>query len=1641
LRLLDDAYKKREVILKRVIGTMGLAVLLLAGFSGLASAVQTIQVSDSPSRINVFDSDDNGVRMRVEIGAIDFMPVSTEKGDFLLPRISGFVKSNRIGEPCLPMANRLISIPFGCDLAVTVEDIVIEEFALADFGITTRIMPAQPSLSKSQQPEDVPFEFNDGRYETDAFYSLPQVGSEILGVMRSVRLGLISISPIEYNPVQNTLKICKEITIRVEYLNPDWALTNAKRQQHYSPFYAPIYDQVSNYGSMSADKDPITQYPIKYVIISDPMFEAQLQPFIAWKIKKGFNVETYYTDETGTSNTAIKNFIQNLYEAGTPGDPAPSFILFVGDAGEIPPFNGYAGSHITDLYFCEFTGDDYPEIFYGRFSAQTPELLQPQIDKTLEYERYEMPDPSYLDEVIMIAGVDGTYAPTHGNGQINYGTILYFNEAHNIYSHTWLYPASNGSGVNTQIINEINDGVCFANYTAHCGHDNWSDPYINVSNVNGFTNYNKYLLGIGNCCLSSTFADGTPCFGEAWMQHDGGGGIGYIGGSNSTYWDEDYWWGVGYGPVVGSGPSYEQVGLGVYDGLFHDHGEAVEDHYVTNAAISYCGNLAVSASTSSMKTYYWEIYHILGDPSVMTYLGVPLVNNVLHADALLMTEPTITVTADAASYVGISVDGVLHGAGYVDETGSVVINLSAFTQPCVADIVVTGQNRQPYMATIQVITPAGPYVIYNDDVIDDAGGNNNGLLDYGESIVLGMELRNVGPDTAYDVQAVLSTEDSYITITDASEFFGTIEGDNGTVYIPSAFGFDVAPSTPDNHNITFTATMTDVNDSVWASSFTLTCHAPVMEYVAVEIDDASGNNNGVLDPGETAEMVVTLKNTGSGQADDVSATLSESDVYVSVSDDGGTFGVLAASGGTGDNTGDVFAVAADASCPRGHEVTLQLDVSAINGFSAVLNFSVIVGDRVVFFSDDFSFDQGWTGLGGTGEWTIGPAIGGTGGDGYGGPDPDTDHSPTSDNGVLGNDLTSDGDYNGGMGSTYWVTSPVIDCGDFNGVLMNFYRWLGVESDNYDHAYLQAYDGSSWTTLFENFETYDESEWTEDGYDISAIADSNPTFQLRFGIGPTDNAWNYCGWNIDDLALKGYGERTSAEIAFDTEELADSLIPGDITEDTITIYNLSTEAILRVRFGPDVSWISCDGDQQFIDPESSQEFVITVNSTGMDPGDYTGNLTYICNDYSQQFDTIFMMLHLFAPEISILTTSIEATLRDGEQSSQELIIDNIGPGRLEYESGCQMFRGGKAPLAKPVTDREILGVRSADIGKSELSEEYYRPVDKGYGGPDVFGYLWGDSDEPGGPAYGWVDISSSGTQVMTLADDNFVGPLPLGFDFPFYENSYNELYIGSNGILTFGSGSGSRINTDLPVTSIPNNLIAMWWDDLDPPEGGSVYYHYDAGQERFIVSFVGVQNYISGGGTGSLTFQAILHPNGQVILQYATMDPGTDDDGLTGATIGIESDDGSDGLAVVCNAEYMHNDLAVSMNASRWLSVSPASGTVEPFSSDTIMVNFDAADLESGEYTGQVTLMCNDPGSPMSSIPVTLTVESFNCGDANSDGDVNVADAVMLINYIFKGGPAPESLEASDANGDGGVDVADAVYLINFVFSGGPPPIC
>ena len=86
----------------------------------------------------------------------------------------------------------------------------------------------------------------------------------------------------------------------------------------------------------------------------------------------------------------------------------------------------------------------------------------------------------------MVAGMDSGYASVWGNGQINYGTTYYFNAAHGITPNTYLYPESGSHS--SDIINDVDQGVGYINYTAHGSSTSWSDPYFGISDINGLSN-------------------------------------------------------------------------------------------------------------------------------------------------------------------------------------------------------------------------------------------------------------------------------------------------------------------------------------------------------------------------------------------------------------------------------------------------------------------------------------------------------------------------------------------------------------------------------------------------------------------------------------------------------------------------------------------------------------------------------------------------------------------------------------------------------------------------------------------------------------------------------------------------------------------------------------------------------------------------------------------------------------------------------------------------------------------------------------------------------------------------------------------------------------------------------------------------
>jgi subtilisin family serine protease len=383
-----------------------------------------------------------------------------------------------------------------------------------------------------------------------------------------------------------------------------------------------------------------------------------------------------------------------------------------------------------------------------------------------------------------------------------------------------------------------------------------------------------------------------------------------------------------------------------------------------------------------------------------------------------------------------------------------------------------------------------------------------------------------------------------------------------------------------------------------------------------------------------------------------------------------------------------------------------------------------------------------------------------------------------------------------------------------------------------------------------------------------------------------------------------------------------------------------------------------------------------------------------------------------PLMSYDPSSFDVYTEPGNVEERTLTIYNDGDGPLYYYLSTETLnilppdnRDDSMPLERP----DPLGYRKADPGKSATGDEpVYPPVITGEGGPDNYGYIWIDSDEPGGPAFEWIDISSIGVPIDFGADidDGNSGPISLGFTFPFYGNEFSSINVCSNGWASFTDESSVEWgNQPIPHTEAPNNMLAAFYDDLNFENGGTGYF-YTNNVDSAIITWDHVPDWRQ---EGIFTFQIILTRPAGITCQYLEMGPGRLDE----CSIGIENSGGTDGLEVVYNAPYMHENLAIRFGLG-WLLVSPSSGIIDPHDSHEATVTFDASILSDGVYTGSVHLDSNDPVNPEVEIPATLNVGEQSTGSISGIVTDELSNPIMNVHVIAEGTGVTDDTDVNGA---------------------------
>ena len=356
------------------------------------------------------------------------------------------------------------------------------------------------------------------------------------------------------------------------------------------------------------------------------------------------------------------------------------------------------------------------------------------------------------------------------------------------------------------------------------------------------------------------------------------------------------------------------------------------------------------------------------------------------------------------------------------------------------------------------------------------------------------------------------------------------------------------------------------------------------------------------------------------------------------------------------------------------------------------------------------------------------------------------------------------------------------------------------------------------------------------------------------------------------------------------------------------------------------------------------------------------------------------------------------------------------------------------------DTDVSSINISNTGEDESILTYSLKIsqfENPMGGPDIEENYWSDSDNETAIDANWIDITDTGTLYSFPTNDASGESIQLGFDFPFYGETYNECIINPNGWIGFGDDNTEWDNGSVPSTSAPRASIMGFWDDLNPSNdnctnscSGDVYYHTN--EDRMVVWFDNVSHWPNYFDNSVYSFQIVIHATGEININYGTMIGD-----VNSATVGIQNAAGNSGLQMAYNSSYVHEDLTtIIKKAPEWVGLNELnnyelSGDLLEGNSDEINIIAQNNGLLDGVYNAYLNISSN--ASESISLLIELISEGNSLtGDINDDAVVNVLDAIQIVNIAL----GTQSLDlAADLNEDGVVNVLDVVQVVNIILEG------
>ena len=755
--------------------------------------------------------------------------------------------------------------------------------------------------------------------------------------MKGYRVASFAIYPIRYNTDTGELSLISDFDLVVETEPAMDSGSTVERVRYVSGFRERARSDVesivvnpSEAASYSfnevevdtGDRGFLPSYlpsmegsEVTYLIITNDEMESSFQIFADWKTKKGIPAvvrtvewiqQNYWVG--ADQGETIRNFIAEAYAKW-----GVEYVLLGGDTDIIPARYAYVSFYTgdflpTEMYYAcldgnwnadgdsiwgeayhtvSDPGDDtdlYAEVYVGRMPVSTVSEADIVIGKTIAYETpaetasktkylllgevifptlYQAGDDIILDGAEILEDV---YMPYIQGSPDREGIRLY--EAY--FDYPGAYPLSKSSAVDS-----MNAG---ANHVMHAGHGGkynmavGSGTILNydaANLINGDALFSMYLMNCTNVAFD------TDCLAEYFLLNANGGAFAVTGSSRSAF------------------PSTSRPYLdNYYDLLFND--DMVQLGKVhTKSREPYTPG--AYAETADRWTHY--IYNYLGDPELCMFRGEVGTFDVTYPATTVFgsNEITIIVTSDGSpfdsAYVCLHKEDDDYVYGYTDMTGEIVFSDFLCRDHGYIDLTVTGLDHARFNDTISVIQETDAFLRVNKVRINDyIVGNNDNILDSGESVALSIKVANTGETVADKVYAFVRSSNPAVTVSDSVALYpqiGLIE----PVYGLDHFAFSVLSTVEDEEIIEFTIDIHDSMGGFWSEKFAIEVHAPDLELYFNTLSDEVpyGDGNGTITSGESFLLNISVKNFGSGTAMGLEGVIRTSNGGIVITDSTSTY--------------------------------------------------------------------------------------------------------------------------------------------------------------------------------------------------------------------------------------------------------------------------------------------------------------------------------------------------------------------------------------------------------------------------------------------------------------------------------------------------------------------------------------------------------------------------------------------------------------------------------------------------------------------------------------------------------------------------------------------------------------------------------